>query len=273
MATATAHRVLRLNAGLLEVPDWWVLAPGRSRRTVRDGEGKCQGGPALTGGAEIGQDAPAFLPFSAVSERTWRCSSAGQSRGIIILVSGVRIPAPPPSSGGRPRRAAATRLRTTVTTTRKPRRSPTSRRARTRSTSPRAPRSSARARCRGAAGCWSRARAGRIRSRCSTCWPSWRARAGSRCCVAHLDHGLRGARGARPMRGSSRARRAKLGFESRDRAHRGTSVAARARPLRRGRPEAHAPRVPRPGGARARVRLRSRSGTPPTTRPRPSSCA
>src|SRR5215203_2103918 len=42
-----------------------------------------------------------FPPFPAVSERTWRCSSAGQSRGIIILVSGVRIPAPPPSSGGR----------------------------------------------------------------------------------------------------------------------------------------------------------------------------
>src|SRR5688500_3396917 len=57
-----------------------------------------------------------FPPFPAVSERTWRCSSAGQSRGIIILVSGVRIPAPPPSSGGRPRRT-----RTPKTLYRKPR--------------------------------------------------------------------------------------------------------------------------------------------------------
>src|SRR5690242_2439980 len=41
--------------------------------------------------------------FAAVLARSWRCSSAGQSRGIIILVSGVRIPAPPPMSGARSR--------------------------------------------------------------------------------------------------------------------------------------------------------------------------
>src|SRR5690242_15495436 len=49
--------------------------------------------------------------FAAVLARSWRCSSAGQSRGIIILVSGVRIPAPPPMSGARSRpRAVSTPL-------------------------------------------------------------------------------------------------------------------------------------------------------------------
>ena len=169
------------------------------------GSGSVKAAAALTEGYESAKMPGQFPPFPAVSERTWRCSSAGQSRGIIILVSGVRIPAPPPSSGGRPRRNSASDAPAPKSRYLKPR--------------PNALYLAARA---ALVGPCALPRGSRVLVACSGGPDSLallhvlaelsRAR-GLTLAVAHLDHGMRGAKGAQDARFVAR-QAALLGLEA-----------------------------------------------------------